>query len=243
MKLRQWMTMNWLLHMLDPELVRHGDCQGSDAEVSWLLHSYLPQCEQYAHPSDLQQYQARTTAHHTFPAAPPLTRNRLMVDLTDITIATPFEDEPVLRSGTWSTIRYSMSLHKPTIIIKRDGSISVFDGRKVLPMQTATVDLTPTALTADTAGTTGVLLNSTPNGWVGAYAQGTWGSGTLKLQQSVDGTTWIDVTSASWTANAYKHLQFFAKYVRIVLTGSTAPSLKVYLASQVPTTLPTRTDS
>jgi hypothetical protein len=245
MSWQQWMTMRWLLTMLEPELVRHGDCVGSDAQVHDMVARAFPQCELHVHPgfSTGHPLRAHRQGHVEHPPARPCARNHQMVNHTDITIATPFEDEPVLRSGTWATIRYSMSINRPTILIKRNGSITVYDGRKVLPMQASVLDLTPTALAADTTGTTAVPFQATPNGWVGFYAQGTWGSGTLKVQQSVDGTTWIDVASASWTANAYKHVQFFARYIRLVLSGSTSPSLKVYAVAQTPAGLPARTDS
>lgn len=54
--------------------------------------------------------------------------------------------------------------------------------------------------------------------WLVAY--GTWGGATAKLQWSPDlGTTWIDVTDASFTANGLVRLFLCAGYVRGVVSG------------------------
>jgi hypothetical protein len=41
------------------------------------------------------------------------------VDETEFLIGAPKEDEEVLRSGTWSTIRYSKKSNKPKKILER----------------------------------------------------------------------------------------------------------------------------
>lgn len=89
-----------------------------------------------------------------------------------------------------------------------------------------------TALTADTTGAQEVSISDcAPDGYLGFYATGTFGSGTLKVQVSpVDsGNVWCDLPSASWTSAAYKHLQTFARRVRLVLSGSTSASITVYM--------------
>jgi hypothetical protein len=59
----------------------------------------------------------------------------------------------------------------------------------------------------------------------------TWGSGTLKLQASPDGTTWLDVPSASWTSGGGRLsasapiVVVGAVAVRLALTGATSPSI------------------
>lgn len=60
-------------------------------------------------------------------------------------------------------------------------------------------------------------------------AEGTWGSGTAKLQFRPSGhTTWIDVTGASMTADGYKDVELKATTdveFRVNLAGSTSPDL------------------
>lgn len=61
---------------------------------------------------------------------------------------------------------------------------------------------------------------------------GTFGSGTAKLQRSVDdGTTWIDVTSASLTADGQINFEFSACKLRTNLAGATGPSLTIEIAA------------
>lgn len=59
---------------------------------------------------------------------------------------------------------------------------------------------------------------------------GTFGSGTAKLQRSVDNSTWIDVSGASFTANGQINFECAACYLRVNLAGSTTPSLNVQIA-------------
>lgn len=63
---------------------------------------------------------------------------------------------------------------------------------------------------------------------------GTFGGGTVKLQRSVDnGTTWIDVSGASVTANGQTNFEFSACYLRADLSGATTPSVTVEIAGYV----------
>lgn len=55
----------------------------------------------------------------------PLERNKIMVDKSDCVLAVPKEFKEVLRSGTWSTIRYAKKQNKPLIIIYPDGSLNL----------------------------------------------------------------------------------------------------------------------
>ena len=52
-----------------------------------------------------------------------LVRNRHIVQETEMLLATPKESEEVLRSGTWSTIRYARTLRRPILIILPDGCL------------------------------------------------------------------------------------------------------------------------
>jgi len=53
----------------------------------------------------------------------PLVRNRIIARECDRLIAMPKEMHEVLRSGTWSTVRYTRGYKKPITIIYPDGRI------------------------------------------------------------------------------------------------------------------------
>ena len=64
-------------------------------------------------------------------------------------------------------------------------------------------------------------------------AEGTWGSGTVKLQfRPVGHTVWIDVTGASLTADGYKDVELNAQgdlEFRADLSGATSPNIDIHL--------------
>jgi len=71
-----------------------------------------------------------------------------------------------------------------------------------------------------------------PGGKGSFVAYGTWGSGTIKLQLSPDGgTTWIDVTGVSLTANGHKDVPVMGPGLqfRADLSGSTGANLSAKL--------------
>jgi len=54
---------------------------------------------------------------------PPLVRNRIIVNSSEVLIVAPRTKYKVLRSGTWSTYRYARQLGKPTYLVYPDGSV------------------------------------------------------------------------------------------------------------------------
>lgn len=85
----------------------------------------------------------------------------------------------------------------------------------------------------DNANGTALVLDTDGQGEiqeVGFAAYGTFGSGTCKLQGSPDGgTTWIDIASASFTANGYVVVKVPFPRVRAVLSGATSPEITAVL--------------
>lgn len=78
--------------------------------------------------------------------------------------------------------------------------------------------------------------NSATIAWPGGYgsmlASGTWGSGTLKLQFTINGgTTWVDVASISLTANGHKEFNIGSCHLRMNLAGATNPAIAARVAS------------
>ncbi|MEO5927676.1 MAG: hypothetical protein ABIP96_03330 [Patescibacteria group bacterium] len=64
-----------------------------------------------------------STAEEKMPVEYPLDRNKKIARDCDIMLAAPFEDQEIIRSGTWSTVRYSRKAGKPIYIIQRNGQI------------------------------------------------------------------------------------------------------------------------
>jgi hypothetical protein len=52
-----------------------------------------------------------------------LPRNKNIVRATASLIATPFEFVEILRSGTWSTVRFARKLGKPVFLILPGGTV------------------------------------------------------------------------------------------------------------------------
>ena len=64
----------------------------------------------------------KTTEVYMRKPKPYLERNKDIVDETGLLIATP-KGEEIVRSGTWSTIRYARKNHKKIIIIMPNGNL------------------------------------------------------------------------------------------------------------------------
>lgn len=111
-----------LLQELKPDLVRHGDCIGSDALFHTMcLTTGIPII---IHPGNIPGQRAYSTgAKLVLDERVPLDRNRDIVNMSDVIIATPKERKAVLRSGTWMTIRYAKKVGKPIYIVSPDGEL------------------------------------------------------------------------------------------------------------------------
>jgi hypothetical protein len=107
-----------LLQELKPDLVRHGDCVGADTECHLIATSLNnPTC---IHPPDNDIKRSFNQSDCILPAKPYLDRNKDIVDMSDMLIATPETAKEVTRSGTWSTVRYAKRTGKEVIICSPD---------------------------------------------------------------------------------------------------------------------------
>lgn len=100
----------------------HGCCVGADSHAADMADSFGFRI--IGHPSNIQSLTCQAAIRlcaFTAPPAPPLARNRAIVDFTDILIACP-EGPETLRSGTWSTIRYARKLGRRIIIVWPNGT-------------------------------------------------------------------------------------------------------------------------
>ena len=100
-----------------PEVVRHGDCVGADAQFHKLCLAY-GKCQITIHPPTVTRMRAYCKgAYETMEPEPYLDRNKDMVNRSDLLIACPAGNKEELRSGTWSTVRYARKTVTELIII------------------------------------------------------------------------------------------------------------------------------
>lgn len=100
----------------------HGDCIGADTD----FHNFckLSNIPIVIHPPSINSQRSFCKDSVTTKEPKPyLTRNHNIVNESDILIAFPSTKEEVLRSGTWSTIRYAIKRNKIIVIVFPDGEV------------------------------------------------------------------------------------------------------------------------
>lgn len=123
MSQKQKKVVQELLVELGATELHHGDCVGADSDAHDIARSLgLVLC---GHPPTVVQLRAFKDCDMLSRAKPYLERDRIIVDETELLIATPAEytrpDKP--RGGTWYTLTYGEKRNKPVIIVYRDGRI------------------------------------------------------------------------------------------------------------------------
>ena len=118
----QYRALGQLFRWLPITLFRHGDCVGSDYEAHQLLRIVDSSVKIHIHPSDITQKRAFVQGDRVYRPLEPLSRNRYIAGClaefpVDLLIATPYEDHEIVRSGTWSTVRYARKIGTPRIIL------------------------------------------------------------------------------------------------------------------------------
>lgn len=112
-------------HLADSgSVLHHGCCVGADWQAVMLARKCLRGVYVVGHPGDwpaLQSREAIAASNEMRQFRPNLQRNRDIVDECERIIACPAGPE-VVRSGTWSTIRYAIGRNKPVLIVWPDGS-------------------------------------------------------------------------------------------------------------------------
>lgn len=102
----------------------HGACIGADEQALEIAKEL--NFRTIAYPSNIEKYRTKVSSDEEFHPMPPLSRNVLIATSCDILIATPKESAPIIRSGTWATIRYANGRNKPIIIIYPEGEVERF---------------------------------------------------------------------------------------------------------------------
>lgn len=118
-------TFSKLLHELKASRFIHGDCVGADeqahlAAIETGVPVRIRPCTLSSQRAFVKGYDEETDPR------PPLERNKDIVHEAQIMVACPSGFNEEMRSGTWSTIRYSRRVKKPLIIVWPDGSKGVF---------------------------------------------------------------------------------------------------------------------
>jgi hypothetical protein len=108
-----------IINKLNPHIIHHGDCVGCDKEFNDICESIY----KVIHPPKDESQRAFCEGDEILKEKPYLERNKDIVNCCDLMIATPFESNEILRSGTWSTIRYAIKENKNIIIVLPNGKV------------------------------------------------------------------------------------------------------------------------
>jgi len=113
--------------LYDIDELRHGGAQGADSQFHAICVHHGVEERIHVYPSNIGGMKAALErldgkAWTIHPAADPIARNHLIVALSDHLIAAPHGPE-VVRSGTWSTIRYARRVRRPITIVRPDGAV------------------------------------------------------------------------------------------------------------------------
>lgn len=113
--------LNKILESNNVSEAHHGDCIGADTNFHNVCKSLnIPII---IHPPDNDSQRSFCESDTIREPKPYLVRNRDIVNECDILIAFPATKDEVLRSGTWSTVRYAVKKNKMIMIVFPDGEI------------------------------------------------------------------------------------------------------------------------
>lgn len=100
----------------------HGCAIGADAEANDLMLGAMPWVRRHGHPSNIVGQRAMVNLTDCEKPLPPLQRNDVIVKACQVLCACPGENQEVLRSGTWATIRHAVK-DKLVVIFYPDGRV------------------------------------------------------------------------------------------------------------------------
>lgn len=118
---RQMASLWWVLDVIKPRGLRHGDCVGVDAQAAQIADSLnIPT---FSHPGfspkypDTTRFRAFHKSTTIYEPKPFLERDDDIARNVALLIACPLESKEELLSGTWATIRYARKAETPRIIL------------------------------------------------------------------------------------------------------------------------------
>jgi hypothetical protein len=98
-----------------------GDCIGADAQAFDIAEEFHFFTVSYPGPNS--EKRAFKNASIIRSTRPNLIRNREIVDACELLLATPLQTSEIVRSGTWSTIRYAQRVRRQKYVILPDGEL------------------------------------------------------------------------------------------------------------------------
>ena len=101
----------------------HGDCKGVDEEFHNIIRDHDKSINIIVHPPINNSLRSYCNGNIIKKENTYLQRNKNIVNQVNLMIFLPSTNQEILRSGTWSTIRYCKKINKKYIIIFPDGSI------------------------------------------------------------------------------------------------------------------------
>lgn len=111
----------------------HGDCVEGDAIAHSLVQEHAQPWRIIIHPPENEYKRAFCEgAWKVLPAKDYMARNEDIAAAVDVLLAMPDEPSPIIRSGTWATVRRARNRGKMRVIIRPDGSIKIAGGFKNL---------------------------------------------------------------------------------------------------------------
>lgn len=124
----QRLTVRALLGLLGVTEAHHGDCVGADADFAAVCAALEPRPRIIAHPGESAaggENHLRANSPHNDEVLSVKThfaRNRDIVTVCDVLIATPADPVPQTRGGTWYTIDYAGKKGRRRFIVWPDGN-------------------------------------------------------------------------------------------------------------------------
>lgn len=106
-----------LIRRICPTTFHHGDCVGVDELSHYMVRAIDPGTRIVIHPPENAAKRAFCLGDYIHSEKPYLERNKDIVRSISLLIGIPKEPEEVLRSGTWSTIRFARKMRKQVHIL------------------------------------------------------------------------------------------------------------------------------
>jgi len=122
---REGMSQNqkeqFVLKMLElnPTEFHHGDCEGADAEAHDIVREFLPHVKIVVYPPLSFRKRAMKQGDETLAPEAYIKRDYRIVDSVEYLIGAPKTDNEVIRSGSWTTIRYARKTSKLYTVLER----------------------------------------------------------------------------------------------------------------------------
>jgi hypothetical protein len=121
----QFVTCGALLVQLNAQELHHGDCIGADHQAHVIARTIGLRV--VVHPPTNTSRVAWCVGDERWTARDYMSRNHDIVLASECMIAGPHEDDEVLRSGTWSCIRWARKQKRAVYQILRAGAIRVLE--------------------------------------------------------------------------------------------------------------------